>query len=121
MRSPVDEPIPPGAESDAIRHLKASLRRRMIALREGTSAAQRDGWSAAARARIAALRCWRESRTVALFAAIRGEVDLLPLVTDAITEGRRVVFPRADRAARTLTFHTVASPGDLAPGAFGSN
>ena len=119
MRSPVDEPIPPVAESDAIRHLKDSLRRRMTALREGTPAGRREGWSAAARVRIAALRCWREARTVALFAAIRGEVDLLPLVTDAIAEGRRVVFPRADRATRTLAFHAVASPGDLAPGAFG--
>ena len=118
MRSPEDEPLPPGAESSSIRRLKDSLRREVIALRESTSAGLRADWSAAARARIATLQCWSEARTVALFAAIRGEVDLVPLVPEALARGKRVVFPRTDRAGRTLAFHAVASAGDLLPGTF---
>jgi 5-formyltetrahydrofolate cyclo-ligase len=119
MRSPADVPRASGADGDSIRRLKESLRRKAIALREGTPAPLRAAWSAAARERIAALRCWRDARTVGLFAAIRGEVDLLPIVADALSRGKRVAFPRADRAAGTLAFHAVDSAGDLRPGAFG--
>ncbi len=119
MRSSADEPLPPGAEGDSIQRLKAGLRREAIALREGTPADVRAAWSAALRERISTLRCWRDARTVGLFAAIRGEVDLLPLVGTALAAGKRAVFPRADRAGGTLAFFEVTSAGDLVPGAFG--
>jgi len=119
MRSPADEPLPQGAKHDLIDRLKDSLRREAIALREGMPPDVRAAWSEALRERITTLRCWKDARTVGLFAAIRGEVDLLPLVQTAVARGKRAVFPRVDRAGRTLVFFGVHSAGDLVPGAFG--
>jgi len=90
-----------------------------MAIREATPAGVRALQNTSVRERILALRCWRDARTVGLFAAIRGEVDLLPLVELALSIGKRAVFPRADRSGGTLTFHAVASAGDLLSGAFG--
>lgn len=56
-------------------------------------------------------------RTVAIFAALPGEPDLLPL--PGRIPGRRWVFPRVNGAS-SLGFHLVADPyTELVPGAFG--
>lgn len=55
-------------------------------------------------------------RTVAAYAALPGEVDLMPLIR--ARPGHRWVFPRV--VGETLVFHHVSEPEDgLAPGAFG--
>lgn len=57
-----------------------------------------------------------ECRTIALFAALPGEPELLPLIGPP--PSRRWVLPRVD--GDELTFHTVADPAaDLESGAFG--
>jgi len=119
MRSPVNEPPPPGLASDSVPRLKDELRRKAVTGREGAAPDVRAAWSRAVRERVLRLEAWRGARVVALFAAIRGEVDVLPLVAEALLRGKRAVFPRANRADRTLTFHGVASASDLVPGAFG--
>lgn len=54
-------------------------------------------------------------RTVALYAALPGEVDLATLAADT---GRAWVYPRVD--GHGLEFHRVENPAaDLLPGAFG--
>jgi 5-formyltetrahydrofolate cyclo-ligase len=55
-------------------------------------------------------------RTVATFAALPGEPDLLPLVT--LHPGHHWIYPRVE--GDRLTLHPVRSPScDLLPGAFG--
>ncbi len=75
--------------------------------------------SAVIRERLQGLACWKEARAVGLYAAIRGEVDTLPLIEAARAAGKRVAFPRARRSEETLTFYEVESEVELSPGAFG--
>jgi 5-formyltetrahydrofolate cyclo-ligase len=64
--------------------------------------------------------CWQQARTVLLFAPLPDEVNLWPLLEDALAEGKNVALPRHDPAQK----HYVASPvinlqRDLSTGAFG--
>lgn len=57
-----------------------------------------------------------EPGTIASFAALPGEVDLLPLL--AMEPGRRWVFPKVE--GEHLAFHEIRDPvTELLPGAFG--
>lgn len=68
----------------------------------------------------AAISRWLDAhpaiRTVAAFAALPGEPDLLPLI--ATHPGHRWIYPRVE--GDHLTLHLIQSPSyDLLPGAFG--
>ena len=98
---------------------KASLRREAIAARDRLSPELRDRWSAAIRERLVSLACWSHAEVIGLYAAIRGEVGLLPLIEMARASAKRVVFPRVNQAERMLEFFEIESASELAPGAFG--
>lgn len=70
-------------KADARDELKAGLRR--------TTAEERATRSAVIRAMLADLPEWQEAGTVMLFAAMRYEVDLLPLLRTAVE--KRLIFP----------------------------
>lgn len=104
----VPEPASPHARDDD----KSLLRRRMRALAPdplpdpGALVSCIDAW----------LRDHPELRTIAIFAALPGEPDLLPLL--ALHPSRRWVFPRV--VGDGLCFHLVREPGgELVKGAFG--
>ncbi len=99
--------------------LKASLRRSAKQSRVRVSEGERATWSGAIRGRLIALDKWRAAGTVALYAPIAGEADVLPLVEKARGSGKRVVFPRANTAAGSLEFFEVCSALELRPGAYG--
>lgn len=98
---------------------KTELRRAARSARERIGAEDRAIWSERIRERLRSLPVWKESGLVALYAPIRGEADLLPLVEIARREGKRVVFPRACVEARTLKFYEVERAAELSPGAYG--
>ena len=99
--------------------LKASLRRSAKQSRARVSARERAAWSAAIMGRLVALDRWRAAGTVALYAPVAGEADVIPLVEKARASGKRVVFPRANTATRSLDFFEVCSASELRPGAYG--
>lgn len=99
--------------------LKASLRRSAKQSRARISERDRAAWSAAIRGRLVALDRWRAAGTVALYAPIAGEADVIPLVEKARGSGKRVVFPRANTATHSLEFFEVCSASELRPGAYG--
>lgn len=98
---------------------KAALRREARTARENLPETDRGVWSERIRKRLASLPVWKRARVVALYAPIRGEVDLLPLVELARAEGKRVIFPRARVEGRALEFFEIRRPEDLVPGAYG--
>lgn len=71
--------------------------------------------------RIAAIAAvepsWRAAATIALFKAIRGEVDTDPLVRLAWAGGKRVLLPRV--VGDALVFHLWTRGESLTPGALG--
>lgn len=96
---------------------KRELRRRLVAQRRALGADVREAASLAACARIATLPEWREARTVAIYAAHRGELD--PAGLFAHREGRRLLFPVVEDGDPILRFFRVDDPARLSPGAYG--
>lgn len=93
--------------------LKAEARRRLRAtLPDAAAAALLSGQI---RPPLLAWLLGSPHRTVAAFAPLPGEVDLLPLLAEA--QAIRWVLPRVE--GTTLAFHGVPDPGSLLTGAFG--
>lgn len=102
-----EEELPPmTADGDddveLVRARKASLRRATSSARNGMSPADRAVASAAAEERLWRLPELRAARTVALYAAHGGEVDLTGLATRCRERGIRTALPRVTRGALVL-------------------
>ena len=56
---------------------------------------------------------------MALYAAVRNEVETSVILDDCLVRGVRVVYPKVIGPAWALAFHEVHAPSELAPGRFG--
>jgi len=101
------------ADQDALAQAKQQLRRRLRRWRREyapTDTGRRS--SAAVCAHIAALPEWQNARTVALYKALRGEVDVAALASSAV----RVCWPVVVARGQPLEWRL---GGDWQPGPFG--
>ena len=73
---------------------KKELRERLRARLRGIPAARRERDSALARALLARQRVWRDAKAVLFYAPLPDEIDVLPLLEQALAEGRTVCLPR---------------------------
>jgi 5-formyltetrahydrofolate cyclo-ligase len=94
---------------------KAALRDRLTASRAALPPEARAAASLAIASRLAALPAWRAASTVALHAPLGAEVDTAPLARLALTEGKRIAWPRLAAGEREMTFACCA-PEELVPG-----
>jgi 5-formyltetrahydrofolate cyclo-ligase len=96
------------------------MRRAVREVRDRLSPAERAQASIAVCDRLLQIPEIAAARTLAAFAAARGEIDVLAAALARLQAGTRVVYPRvtADASPR-LKFHVVLHPADLRPGAFG--
>ncbi len=98
---------------------KEHLRARILAQRAAVSkevAAKRDR---AIITRILHSEAYKESHQILLYAPIKGEIDLIPLVRAARKDGKEIAFPRCDIASNTMQFHILTPDARLRPGAYG--
>ena len=72
------------------KNLRAQLRQRLRDL----PPARREQASTQARALLARQPVWREAKTILFYAPLSDEIDLLPLLEQALAEGRTVALPR---------------------------
>ena len=76
--------------------------------------------SATTRARLTERPEWRQARSVLLYVALPGEIDLGPLATVALGEGRQVALPRFRAQSGDYEAAWVVDlERDLAPGRYG--
>lgn len=73
---------------------KLALRRRVRDELQAMTEAQREGASARACALLMAQPLWREAKTVLFFAPLPEELDVWPLLGEALGSGKRVFLPR---------------------------
>lgn len=107
----MQDPIP-----EAKRRLRDQLR---AALRE-IPARKRAAASAQARALLKAQAQWRAAQSVLFFAPLPEELDVWPLLTEALAGGKRVALPRFVAAAQGYEACQVLDPAaDLELGHFG--
>ncbi|WP_085441155.1 5-formyltetrahydrofolate cyclo-ligase [Magnetofaba australis] len=102
-------------QARAKQRLRATLRQSRLAL----SAEQREAGSRAIAAHARALPAYASARSVALYCAIHGEVDLLSLIAENDDPARRFYLPWVQADGQSLAFAPFACGDALRAGAFG--
>jgi 5-formyltetrahydrofolate cyclo-ligase len=103
-----------------IKSIKSSLRARLRARLAEVPAARRAENSARARQLLARQAVWRRAKTVLFYAPLPDEVDLLPLLAQALAEGKSVALPRyQDHTGGYSASRIEDYSRDCAPGKFG--
>ncbi len=69
--------------------------------------------------RFKALATYRYAHTLLLYYPVKGEIDITPLVSDALRQGKRVAMPRCESSGSIMHFHYINSLSDLKEGRFG--
>lgn len=99
---------------------KAALRRQLRELARGLTPEEREAASARARALLARQALWHQARAVLFYAPRPDELDLWPLLLEALAAGRQIALPRYLPAASEYGAALLADPArDLAPGKLG--
>jgi 5-formyltetrahydrofolate cyclo-ligase len=94
---------------------KTTLRREALAARDAVP--DRPAASRAVLERLRGLGVWERAGTICCYVGVRSEVDTLPLLADALAEGRRVAVPACE--GETLRLVYLASLDELVPARFG--
>ncbi|MDE3068205.1 MAG: 5-formyltetrahydrofolate cyclo-ligase [Verrucomicrobiota bacterium] len=99
---------------------KAGLRKRICAVLRGLSEGKREMDSAKLRAKLGEQSFYRGAASILFFASLPAEVDLWPLLENALAAGKIVALPRFDQDRQRYAPHRVGHPrAELAPGRFG--
>ena len=62
---------------------------------------------------------FRHADIILLYAPIKSEIDVMPILKEALEKGKRVAFPKCNTEERTMKVHFVTSESDLTPCAYG--
>lgn len=98
--------------------MKTEIRKQALASRDGLSSAERKIKSREIEAKLFSLPEFRNAHAVMLFASFRSEVDTVPMIRRALSEGKRVILPKVHGKALAL-FEIKDFDQDVAPGAWG--
>ena len=98
---------------------KAELRRFFRSVRNRLSPVLRQEYSAVIAQALTSLPLYRDRGVILFYAPIQSEVDLLPLASLSLAEGKTVAFPRSHPEDHTLTFHAVTELSELTAGTYG--
>lgn len=99
---------------------KRALREQVRARLKGLGPAERAAASAEVRGRLAAQLLWQSAQSILFFAPLPEELDVWPLLTEALSAGKHVALPRfaaESRAYEAFTVQDLAT--DLQAGRFG--
>lgn len=95
---------------------RQQVRKQLSALNE----IHRDTDSAQARALLAAQEVWKKASSVLFYAPIAGELDIWPLLNEAISSGKVVALPRFDLSSNCYIACAIQDPArDLQAGQYG--
>ncbi|HXU92305.1 MAG TPA: 5-formyltetrahydrofolate cyclo-ligase [Gallionella sp.] len=99
---------------------KQALRQSIIAARENLPAPERLRWSHEVIGSVCRLAAYRQAHTVLGYLNFGAELDSELWVRQALSDGKRVLLPRVNRASRHLDLYRVNDlQVDVAPGSWG--
>ncbi len=99
---------------------KSGLRQQLRARLKLITSEQRLSSSAQACDLLRKQAIWRAAKSVLFYAALRSELDLSPLIPEALAEGKTVALPRYAEETRCYTACQIRDfARDCAPGKFG--
>lgn len=94
---------------------KAGLRRKMRAMRRNLPIEWQRTASEAVARRVLTMTEYQNARTVMGYMAARGELDVLPILEAALSQGKRLCLPRCEENGE-MTARLVGSFDELSPG-----
>jgi len=113
-------PIHETIRSPSLQFDKEVLRAEMRRKRRNLTQQERDGLSRAAASLLLQTPAWQQAHSVALYIAVRGEMDTGPLLRAAWQSGKQVLLPQCvPGGPAALRFIPCQGLEALAPGAFG--
>ncbi len=65
------------------------------------------------------LMSFRHADIILLYAPIKSEIDVMPIMKEALSKGKKVAFPKCNVEERTMKYHFVTSESDLEVCAYG--
>ena len=98
---------------------KDAIRKEFAERRNSMDASLRASYSEKICNYASNLVSFRHADIILLYAPIKSEIDVMPLMELAISRGKKVAFPRCNTDDRTMKFHFVSSAEDFEVGAYG--
>jgi len=105
--------------TDALANNKTVLRQQVRARLRALPVEQSRADSQRVCERLFTLPIWKRARIVLLFAPLRDEPDILPVISAALKEGKEVSLPKLDPAGIGYDACPIMGLEDLSPGKFG--
>lgn len=98
---------------------KEELRRELRTRRKSLAPGEQQRLSLTATGKIITSAHWQQAETVALYIAMRGEVDTAPLLVHAWENGKTVLLPACSKKeSGKMCFVACSDPNTLCPGPF---
>lgn len=98
---------------------KKELRHTCTAIRNGIPMAEKAAADEKILRYVSQLISYRYADLLLFYAPIKSEVDVMPLLLDALEKGRRVALPLCESEPGIMTYREIRSTADLHEGAFG--
>ena len=102
-----------------IREHKKQQRAHFKAVRDGVALRQKARWDTAIIRHILALPPYKNCSTLLAYLPIKGEIDTMPLLEHAWSQGRRVAIPYCIPGTRLIDFYIIHSLEGLRKKVFG--
>ena len=101
-----------------IKELKTSIRKDYLARREAIPPEEKAKRDERICRYILSSASFRYAETVLAYYPRKGEIDILPVLTAALSMGKRVALPRCD-GEHHMTYRFITSPDDVESGMYG--
>ena len=101
-----------------IRSVKNRLREKYRALRDAVEPAVKIDYDSRICRRITNLCAFKHAEVILMYSPVNGEIDITPVARAAISEGKRIAYPKCLSKTGEMEFYFVNSPDDLIPGTF---
>lgn len=102
-----------------IKREKDAIRKEYSLKRDSIEKGEREARDAKICNLATSLVSFRHADIILLYAPIKSEIDVMPILKEALAKGKRVAFPKCNTEERTMKFHFITSENDLAPCAYG--
>ncbi len=104
---------------NSIKKAKDELRAKYLAVRAGMEADVKSARDAKVCRSAVGLMSFRYAEYVLLYAALENEICVNSIAEEAWRLGKKVAFPRCDKATHTMKYHIVSSLDELSKDSYG--
>lgn len=102
-----------------IKKEKDAIRKEFSLLRDSIEKTEREARDAKICSLATSLVSFRHAEIILLYAPIKSEINVMPIMKEALARGKKVAFPKCNTEERTMKFHFVTSEKDLEVCAYG--